>query len=291
MKKFLIIPVIILFLSSCETWDYISIDELDFGDEENQITLFVEGGITTQSTYQRVYLYKPSNYINNTTQEYINSAGVFVTSGSDTSEFIPDTLYGFYESEHEFRAETGRTYTLHVLYEGRLYTATDSVVESGDFNFEEYTLPQNDESYNDPEYLSFMIKKHTYGFPQSNFWRWEDSRYFTDTANYLFQGMETSYTHQYADVQGLFSNIEYYFQVGYGFQLTDTLVAMKFSISDEYYEYLRAYFMETDWKEGVFSTLPGNLPTNLSDGGAGFFFASDVFVKKITIEELLRMVD
>ncbi len=287
--------LIILFsFASCETWDYVGLNELNYGDKQHSIEVYVEGGITTQFTTHTIQLYTPADYIAKTELEQITDAELYVSSGIDTFTFLADTLSpGYYKSVNRFKAEVGKKYTLHINYNNTFYMATDSVVIAGDFEFDEIPLPQKEDidycPFNEGECITLSVGKHRYGFPKSNFWYWQTAKLFEDTMNYFSQSQGISYTHQYADIQGLFANIEYYFQVGYDWQPEDTLVAFKFSISDNYYDYLRAQFIETDWKEGVFSSIPGNTPTNMTTGGAGYFFASDVFVKKITIKQLLKI--
>lgn len=52
-----------------------------------------------------------------------------------------------------------------------------------------------------------------------------------------------------------------------------------YSLSDKHYQFVRAMLSETDWKSlGPFGYVEANVPTNLTNGAYGFFYASDVQV-------------
>lgn len=54
------------------------------------------------------------------------------------------------------------------------------------------------------------------------------------------------------------------------------IIRKKYSVSDEYREYLRGMLSETSWRGGVFDVFPANAATNLSTGAIGFFAVSTV---------------
>ncbi len=55
-----------------------------------------------------------------------------------------------------------------------------------------------------------------------------------------------------------------------------TIIRKKYSVSDEYREYLRGMLSETSWRGGLFDVFPANAATNLSTGAIGFFAVSTV---------------
>ncbi len=54
------------------------------------------------------------------------------------------------------------------------------------------------------------------------------------------------------------------------------IIRKKYSVSDEYKDYLRGMLSETAWRGGVFDVYQANAPTNLSEGAVGFFAVSTV---------------
>ena len=297
---------------SCETWDYYNIDDFNYGADNHNIKLFISGGISSQYIKHSIYLTKPGSFVNNTESEPVENANVFVVSNNDTlryeilkyywSEYKQEYLElenPYFQSIKKFSAVAGQEYVLHVEYNDELYTAADIAPIAKVFDYNEIPLP----NYNDnpSEYievdngdleqaaLDLSIKKHHFGFPNSCVYLWHRKKFVSDTVNYVTNIYAKSYAHQFADVQGVFANINYYTQfVGGDASVKDTVVTILQTISEEYYEYLRQGFNETDWKESTFATISGNLPTNVSQGGAGFFYVSDLYKKEIIIEDLLN---
>lgn len=54
------------------------------------------------------------------------------------------------------------------------------------------------------------------------------------------------------------------------------VVERRYSLSDEQAEFIRALLLNTTWAGGLFNSAPATLPTNVSNGGAGFFGACGV---------------
>jgi hypothetical protein len=50
----------------------------------------------------------------------------------------------------------------------------------------------------------------------------------------------------------------------------------RFSLTHDHAEFIRALLSETNWSGGLFDCSHANLPTNLSDGAAGYFGACAV---------------
>lgn len=67
----------------------------------------------------------------------------------------------------------------------------------------------------------------------------------------------------------------------------ETIDLYQFSISDKYYEYLQALFANSEWV-GLLSDLPGDLPTNASEGALGYFWATDIRKKSYTVDEVVK---
>jgi hypothetical protein len=295
MRKITPLFIFIVSLFSCETWDYNNIDEFNYGTENHNFKLFIDGGISSQYINQRIKLIKPGSFVDNTEPEPIKNAQVYVVNESDTFKYKLVEFYWndyeqqylelenpYYQSVNKFSAIAGEEYTLHVEYNDEIYTATDMAPVAQDFDYNEIPLPYRDEA-------GLSVKKHHFGFPNSCIYLWNNKKYISDTVNYVSNIFAKSYAHQFADVQGVFANMNYYtFFLNNDYQDKDTVITILQTISDEYYDYLRQRFNETDWKESTFATISGNLPSNVSEGGTGFFYVSDLFKKEIIIEDLLK---
>lgn len=298
MKTTIFLILITILLNSCETWDFKNIDELNYGKSELNIDLFVEGGITSQLAYHRILLSKPGNYVDNSNSEAISNADVYIVSSQeDTIKFVCiDTVWTpYFETINRVKAEIGQSYTLYINYNDKTYTAKDSVIQATNFDFNNIPLPRKDNgqifSNDTTGKVALSVLKHDFGYPQSNAWMWINKRNNSDTLNYNNSSNFKTYTHWRADIQGVFSNVNYYNGISSENIPSDTILVIKMSLSDNYYNYLRALFMETDWKEGYFSSQPGNLPTNFSSGAVGFFYSSDCYKKEITVSEIFELTE
>ncbi|MBN1119428.1 MAG: hypothetical protein JXA77_19610 [Bacteroidales bacterium] len=312
MRKKIIFFTFIFSLFSCETWDYFNTDEFDYGTNNYNVNIFIDGGISSQYINHVLYLTKPGSYIDNSKQEPVKNARVYIVCENDTFNyelveydwreyeqqfFELETPY--YQSIEKFSAIPGKQYVLYVEYNNKLYSAADLAPEATDFKYDEIPLPYKNEnpneSYSDdngnirPAALDLSVKKHHFGFPYSCVYLWAEKENISDSDNFITSIYAKSYAHQFADVQGVFANINYYTHfIGGDVSIKDTAVTILQTISAGYYNYLRQGFNETDWKESTFATISGNLPTNVSEGGAGFFYVSDLFKKEIIIEDLLN---
>lgn len=287
-------------LFGCEAFspfDKIGLDELDFGDQSNTIELFVTGGLTTQLAYHRLKIQKPGSILKNEQSQIITDVTPYIISELDTIEYILIDTIGqpFFRTKTITKAELGKSYTLCIEYDDKLFTAIDSIVEVDPFEYNSIKLPTAQRiTYGDTlEFFSLNFEKHDFGYAKANVWSWvEYSGYekYNKNNSYLIYESNTTYTHWAADPNAIFSYYSYNTSFA-GFKESDTLITAKFSISDGYYQYLLALFSETDWQQGEFAKQRGNLPTNFSEGAAGYFFVSDMHEKHIVATDLLELID
>lgn len=57
------------------------------------------------------------------------------------------------------------------------------------------------------------------------------------------------------------------------------IIEKRYSLSDEHAAFLRGMLLETNWQGGLFNTSAAQVPTNISNGGLGFFGACSVIGK------------
>ena len=87
---------------------------------------------------------------------------------------------------------------------------------------------------------------------------------------------DTTYlTHPGLEISALF---EYGKTEILGFPLGTQFTEYRYYVSDGYYEFLRSVLLETDWRGvNLLQAVPANVPTNLSNGARGYFFAVDSY--------------
>lgn len=284
MKKYLII-IIIFFFTTCGLQE-IDIKDLNLSENSHQFEIVIDCYITTEFQQHYIKLLKPANYPENTKLQTISNAIVSIITETETYYFSETEESGIYISNNSFAPQVGSIYNLYIKASDNEYYATDSVVGVSEIDFSTAPLPKENKSVTGGM-IYFDGYRHSFGYNENAKWLW---LYVQDTleeySNPLSPELRFNYSHISGEPQGLFPNNLYGF--GTAGNIGDSVTVRKYSISNNYHEYLNALFSESEWKAGVFSTISGNLPTNISKGGTGYFYIMDIKIKKIAISNLLE---
>jgi len=240
-------------------------------------TIVVEAILTNEVKHQQIKLTRPLANQNNLP---VPASGAEVTLSNGTqstgcTESIDNP--GVYLSDISFSAALGQTYYLTIIFEGEKYTSETSIIP---------VLPLNPLTYapaDDNDSLYFIS--------------WVTSDYNADRQNMYeiaidwshlsgYQNADSTkaklfyYTFKTLDVIMLFppDREEVYFPKG------SIIIERKYSLTDEYAEYLRALNAETIWQGSLFDEARGNLPSNINNGGLGYFAACSVVTDTIVVE-------
>ena len=68
------------------------------------------------------------------------------------------------------------------------------------------------------------------------------------------------------------------------FPLGTKIIRKRYSLTDEHQVFLRSLLMETEWRGGIFDVQQGNVLTNVSKGGLGFFGACTVTTDSLIVK-------
>jgi hypothetical protein len=295
MKKHLINILLVYTLFSCQK-EKIELSDLDFTNAELNYEIAVNGFISTEKTICKVFLSKPVSIMDSIKYTPINNATVTLNDESNTYLFELKDNNGMYASVDSIQGVAGKTYTLEVSYNGKLFSGFDIIPLSvSDEIYLPFTHPIDDEgnaNLNDDDWIELSISEHNFGYNEAMMWQNIES---TDSLNniwfidiYDLYGMRI-YTHKGSLPQGVFP--AGFSSTGVSGMPSDSLEIIKMAISDEYYDYLLSVFNETDWKTGIFSTISGNVKTNLSQGGTGFFYALNVKRIRLTYKDLSDIIE
>lgn len=281
--------IVLMLLTACQEVE-IDINTLISSKEATQYEIVIEGGIVSKKGKQFVRLSKPIQINEERDSSPISNATIKLYDGDKYYAYEESEEAGIYFTLDSISGEVGKLYTLIVEYNNKKYSASDSLVQV--FNNEDDKLPVKNVHEGENNRIYFESDFHNFGYSESNKWLFKlPSR--DDNGNYYikeFNTMELAnwrnyiYTHNNALPQGLFPNGE--IGTGGGGNADAEIEFVKFSLSDKYYKYLLSYFDETVWHAGIFSTYPGNTYTNVSDGGTGYFFASDIKEIKVKFSDL-----
>lgn len=232
--------------------------------------LVVDGYVRNWDGPQVVYLTLSSSYFANDPNPPALGALVTITKDNETPDTLIEAGQGFYGTL-DVPGVIGSTYKLHVEYDGEVYEATSYMaalpqVDSLTYSFEEEEPFIRDEGY----YVYIHTQEpDTLG----NAYRF---LYYTNGQLESLSGIVTSDEF----VNG--SYISYSFDYEYTHEIGDTAVIQLLSISTECNDFYMSLFNQENTGD-LFDTPPGNIKSNISNGGFGFFQASDIYQDTIII--------
>ncbi len=289
MKKLLIIiGVTILFGCVKEELETSNIPNLTSTEVKKE--LIIESYLTNEMSIQLVKLSKPTKIGDLNKFIPINLAEVYVTDGEKDYWYHLSDSNGMYQSNVPFKGLIGKVYTLNVLYADKYYTASDSMNICDSI----IDYPVENIRFFD-SHIEIHSNEHNFGFSKPSIWTFIErpldsvNRFPNIEFNYFDVRFYFLYNHRGSLPQGVFPSG--FSSTGVSGDENDTLEIVKISISDSYYNYLVSYFNITAWNSGIFSTIPGNTKTNVSDGGTGYFYCTNLKRFRMTYKDLNEIIE
>ena len=260
------------FLSACEEATDHAIPDQVYN------TIVVDAILTNELKQQEIRLSRPFSDPNGR-PEPVSGATVNVTvNGFDVS--FPESALtpGLYQTENDVAATIGQSYYLAVSFEGKTYNAVTTMVPVSQPVLPSFQFVPDTGLYkiawNNPQYSPFeqaMFEAdirwgHLPGYDP------EDTLTKARLLYYTLNTIDVSYIIFPQDKE------EVYFPYG------SIAVLKKFSLTDDFTNYLRALLAETEWQGSLFEDARGNLPTNISNGGLGYFGACSVIADTVVVQ-------
>lgn len=238
--------------------------------EGNLNTLVVDAIITNDRNHYKVKLSSPIRDINQPPAP-IFGAHVTIEVGNITHTLLESsTQPGLYINPTAVINPIGETYFLAIEYLDKSYTASATMLPVNVFNHITFSRVPNTDSlvvnrvpnaFNEYEQAMFEINI--------------DWSHLIDTGKTHAQLFY--YTFNTIDVGQIFSPA----RETVLFPIGSRVIVRKHSLSPEYAAFLRALVAETEWQGGLFEESNDNLPTNISNGGLGFFSACAVLADSL----------
>lgn len=271
MKKILIIiPVILIFITSCTERINIQLDS-------SFTRLVVYGALTTDTTRQYIQLSTTSSYYNAEAPTPVEGATLEISDDMGNTENLTEEEPGKYATSPVFAAIPGRTYTLRIelaqeINGNRTYMASSDVklinsidsiglvyhADWGDKGFYEVTC-----YYQDPptkDFYMFNIYKNGVLLTDTITNRAvTDDNFFN--GNYT-NGIGVGYLNQAKEKDVLSPG--------------DVVTFQGCSITEDYFKFVQTLQTATGYQNPLFSGPPANVKSNVSDGAVGFFAAYSV---------------
>lgn len=264
--------VIMLLFAACEKkadWELHS-EELN--------TIVVEGILTNEFKQQEIKLSYPVMEMNEL-PEAVTDANVTVSFGGHEIEFIESNeTPGLYLSNVEFRTVENIDYFLDITLDTATYSAETYMV-----GIQAFSNPYFHYNSETGLFKLIMSNYQYHPFEQSMYeviidWQHIPGYEHPDSVShakmlfYVLNTIDVSYIVSPQDTE------EVHFPGG------STAIISKYSLNEDYAAYLRALLIETNWQGSIFEGARGNLPTNISNGGLGFFSACAIVRDTLTVQ-------
>lgn len=266
-----ILMVFILF-AACE-------EKIHWDLETKQInTIVVDALITNELKYQHIYITKPFTHQNDSATP-ITGANVFIETNNLMVLFTesPENP-GYYFSEYPAAGSININYKLNIQYEDKNYTAETYMIPllpanlptwQYDADKDLYKIQWNVSQYNPNQQAMYEVFVSWTHLVDSSI---TDTLTIARMLNYTLNTINVNYTIFPQDREEVW------------FPKNSIAVVKKYSITDEYGDYLRALLAESEWQGSLFEEARGNLPTNISNGGLGYFSACSVISDTLIVQ-------
>jgi hypothetical protein len=265
MKIRMIILFLLFTLQGCEKpveWD-----------QKERVTprLVVEAMLTNQPDFNYVILSLPVTDPNLAPQP-VSGAAIMVTDGTTFVNLTEDPeTPGRYLPPLGTIGVVNRGYRLTISLNGEIFQADAYMIPVTPLPPFIYSAVEPEPGYfridpsegNPPAYTRYSVD-------------WEEPGDPPVTMNSLFY----SYSISTIDVNQFFKPA----QERLIFPSDARIARARFSMSPGYETYIRSMLSETEWSGGWFDLLPGNLPTNLTNGAVGYFAACSVIIDTVYFE-------
>ena len=261
-------------------------------------TVFVQGIVHSRNEYQTVFL--TTSFALGEQPDSISGAFVHVQLGDSVYQYIESMNHpnfsaefhkkGLYVSTQKFAGKVGSIHTLYIAYDGKEYSAQDSMISVHDFYFEGDIIPKVHMSTS--EYFrfggAFFAQEESFFIT----WKWYQMYGFDETGTWIPYKQVTANSYFFTNIVSPdISSESAYYITAFEFDSPkdSVIIATKHSMSDPYKTYLIQTMYESVWNTSFFSATPANVTTNVNNGGLGFFAACDVTSKSIVYKDLMAL--
>ena len=276
MRANFILILLLLFSACTEKIDI----NLNVGDNNR---LVVEGGITNELKIHTVKLTRSADYFSNEAPTPELNAQVSISDGTTVFELLDSNNDGIYETQSPVAGKIETEYTLNILltdgsdYSAKAYMNDALKLDSLRYEYAyEFNYEKNDFDY---VYKLFLFAQEP--ATTGDYYLWDlyiDNQIETDT-------LRKKVITDDKNVNGSYIYNFEIFRIGNERILeneTNIKVSMQ-AISKAQYDFMLSVLFETVMKGSPFDGPPANIPTNLTNGALGFFYANPIIYTETTI--------
>jgi hypothetical protein len=238
--------------------------------------LVVDALLTDEIREQTIFLGRPVSGPNEVPQP-VTGATVLVSNEDSSWQFREDSLNpGNYLTPAWFSTKPGKTYTLLISLNDRIFSARSSQLPSSPFTELKYSRADNGLYY-----IDWVANAFSAG--DASMWEilidwsvvpgYENQPPEKTHARLLFYSLPT------LDVSEIFAPRmeQTLFPVG------ALITERRYSLNSSHAAFIREMLLETNWTGGLFAVAPANLSTNLSSGATGYFGTCGVYELSLVV--------
>ena len=263
MKKIIIYILIIFSLFSCQK-------KTDWPLQSSNTNLIVvDGIITDQDTMQIIKLSFPVTQLNATPVPV--SGATVVVSNNDSVYTLKENPANSGIYQHHFTGTAGENYNLLINYKNNIFSAKTSMLHEVPISLPVQPVKDSNDSL-------YHINIGT-NYDAENFAMYEILIDWSknSTMNHDSSARLVYYTLPAIDESEIFPPSAQ----SVSFPVNTKITEIRYSLTLEDAQYIRALLLETKWSGGLFDSEHANLPTNMSTGAIGFFAACGVYSLKV----------
>jgi hypothetical protein len=265
MKRMFLYILLVLSFSGCEKktdWQLKS---------QASKLIVVDGIITSELKTQSLTLTFPVSELN-TKPVPVTGANILISDEDSVFHMTEQPAgSGIYKSIKPFQAREGKNYSLLIFYGDQIISAKSAMVPGLPFSFLVYSRDDDSGLY----HISWVGSSFSTEFPAM--WEvlldWSKVPGYQQADSTKCKARLLFYTLSTLDVSEIFAPSVEKVSFPAGTKINET----RYSLTPEYAEFIREVLLETQWQGALFNTIPANVPTNLSAGGAGFFAVCGVY--------------
>ena len=271
MKKVILFIFVFISLTGC-------VKKSDWPVNSQPFELIiVDGIITDERKIQTVRISFPVTQLNATALP-VAGADVLISNEDSTWQLTENPINsGLYETDQTFIARLGKTYSLLIYLDNRIYSAKAYMVPGSSFRELQY-VKNSDNDWFHIDWVASAFSSH-----DPAMWEvlldWSQVPGFENTDPANCNNRMLFYTLPTLDISQIFApEMEKIF-----FPAGTIINERRYSITPEHAEFLRELLLETNWAGGLFSLANANVMTNLTNGAMGYFGVCAVTTLSLTV--------